>query len=251
MSLVFNDTATGKGVIQTIERRLSFNDGDISGSTALMKYFTSEVNITIDEMLGFLFPKVGPWQLDDSNQTDYPIITHNLVSGQRDYTFTVDGTSNVILDIYRVMVADSNGVFRDITPVDQQIANNNNNSDTTGFVDGQNLTGIPTKYDKTGNGIFLDLIPNYNRTGGLKVFINREATYFTTSDTTKKLGFAHLFHEYLAVRPAHIYASNKVMPMAVTLGNERLALKMAILEYFGHREKDVVGKLVPNVEDTR
>ena len=255
MSIPFSSTTNKNGLIQLIERILSFNDGDISGNPTLLAQFTADINLTIDEVFGFLFPLGGTWQLDDSNQTDYPIITTSLVSGQRDYSFTTDQQGNVILDIYRVLVANSAGVYSDITPVDQQTGSD---SDTNSFVNGANVGGIPTKYDKTANGIFLDPIPNYNYSAGLRVFINREGSYFTVSDTTKKVGFAHLFHEYFAIVPAQKYARSHGLSVAggIMRNGARTGLLMeiqdmrrAIIDYYGTRQKDKVARLVANTED--
>ena len=160
MSLQFSDTVHKNGVIQRIEQKCGFNDGDISGNATLLARFTGGVNLAADEILGFMFPLGGKWQLDDANHTKYPFISTNLVSGQRDYSFTVDEQGNYILDIYRVMVASPSGVFAEIYPVDMETGNSNNQN-TDSMIDGQNTAGVPTRYDKTGNGIFLDLIPNY------------------------------------------------------------------------------------------
>jgi hypothetical protein len=259
MSIPFSDTVNRNGVIQLIEKNLGFSPGDISGNADLLADFTADVNLTIDEILGFMFPLGGTWQLDDSNHTDYPIVYANIVLGQRDYTFTTDEQGNYILDIYKVTVADPRGVYRELEAVDQQTLNGANyNTDT--LIDGQNSSGIPTRYDKTANGIFLDLIPNYNYTRGLQVFINREASYFTVADTSKRLGFAHLFHEYLALRPSYIYATRKSMPIAggrlkngayTGLASMVANMKEEIKNYYGSREKDAPAKMRPNVENTR
>ena len=201
---------------------------------------TADVNLALDEILGFMFPRGGTWQLDDANHTDYPIIFTNLISGQRDYTFTTDEGGNMILDIYRVMVADSIGRFYDLDRVDQQLPDSENIS----MVDGQNLTGRPARYDKTANGIFLDLIPDYNYASGLKVFINREASYFTAVDTTKKAGFAHLFHEYLALRPSYQYAYRNGLSNLVSLRDEMLRMQQEIKTYYDRREKDVEHRII-------
>jgi hypothetical protein len=92
---------------------------------------------------------------------------------------------------------------------------------------------------KNANGIFLDPIPNYNRTGGIKVYISREGSYFTTSDTTKKPGFAGLFHEYLALRPSYQYAFRNSLDNRNILKAEMQEMEMAIMEYYKLREKDV------------
>lgn len=248
MSIPFNDTSVAKsGLLQVVERRLGFEYGHITNDADLLSSFTAEVNLTLDKVFGFMFPLGGTWQLDDSNHTKYPFISTNLVSGQRDYKFLLDEQGNTVLDIYRVMIADTSGVFREIKPVDIE-SPNTTVLNTDSFISGINTTGIPTRYDKTGNSIFLDLIPNYNYSKGLRVFINREASYFTVNDTTKKVGFASLFHEYFALLPAYKYASTFSMPQAggrlrngafTGLLYEVTTLEDAIKTYFSKREKDV------------
>lgn len=195
---------------------------------------TRDINLALDRALSLIFQVGGTWQFDDSNHTDYPIITTNIISGQRDYSFVTDEQGNLILDIYKVMVADEQGNFSEIIPVDQQ-----NRLSPPGYNDGNNTTGLPNTYDKTANGIFLDAIPNYNRTGGLKVFINREGSYFSTSDTTKKAGFAGLFHEYLALRPSYQYAFRNSLDNTKVLKSEMLEMENGIMEHYKAREKDV------------
>lgn len=90
MSLVFSNTTTKNGIIQRIERYCGFNDGDISGNTLRLAQFTGDINVALDYTLAMIFEEGGTWQFDDSNHsTNYPIITTNLISGQRDYSFTV------------------------------------------------------------------------------------------------------------------------------------------------------------------
>jgi len=250
MSIVYSDTTNKSGIIQLIEQNCGFNDGGVSGDSTLLAQFTGQVNATVDEILGFLFPKGGTWQLDDSNHIDHPFIYTNIFSGQRDYSFDTDEQGNVVLDIYRVMVADSGGTFAEIKARDQQTANSNN-SNTDSYIDGKNTSGVPTTYDKTGNSIFLDPIPNYNYTNGLKVFINREASYFTSSDTTKKLGFASLFHEYLALKPSYNYARSNSLNNREVLKRDMLEMRQAIIDYYGTREKDVKKRFIANVENCK
>ncbi len=241
MSTVFSNTTTKNGLIQKLERKLGFNDGDISGDAGRLAYFTGDLNSALDYIYGVIFKVGGTWQFDDSNHTDYPIITTNLVSGQRDYSFTSDANGNLILDIQKVFVADETGLFREVTPVDVPSGAPSN------YTDGQNTQGQPNSYEKNGNGIFLDPIPNYNRTGGLKIYVNREGYYFTVADTTRKPGFAGLFHDYLVYKVAYEYSFGKVLPTVNVNGlkEEMLRLENAITEHYMAREKDVQKKLVP------
>lgn len=193
--------------------------------------------------------KVNGWNIDDFNQSDYPIIYTNLVSGQRSYAFVTDESGNYILDIYKVQVMDSSGVYHDITPVDQQSVVVGITPTT--LTDGQNTTGTPTTYDKTGNGIFLDVIPSYSKTKGLKIFINREPTYFTSSDTTKVSGIDPLCHEYLYLKPAYEWARDKGLSNREAIYRD-LQLSMAkIKTRYGNKEKDIIKKIRPMYQNNK
>jgi hypothetical protein len=250
LSLQFNDTTTYRGIVQQYEDECGYNRGDVSGNTELLKSFTANCNLALDDFFSIAIQASGSWGLDDSNHTKYAVMQFNLVSGQRDYSFTTDEQSNLILDIYRVLVATPGGVFYDIDPVDQQQADNNN-SKTISFLDGQNLTGTPTRYDKTANGFFLDPIPNYNYTNGVKVLYNREASYFAYTDTTKKPGVPGLLHRYFAIKPAMDYARRNNKSNYVALVNEVTKLELMIVDNFASRQKDVTSRMNPNVESTR
>ena len=250
MSIQYNDTSGKKGLLQICERNCLLGDAGITGNATLKAVFTAELNIGMDDALSIIFDVGGTWNYDDSNHTDYPIITTNLVSGQRDYSFTTDEQGNLILDIYKVMVAGPDGVYREIFPVDQQTLNNNNlNTDT--FINGQNSSGTPTRYDKTANGIFLDLIPNYNSTGGLKIFINRESSYFATSDTTKKPGFDGRCHEHPAIFASYRYAKINQLSTKIDLENDLAKSEAKIRRIYGKRERDIVRRIVPNLESCK
>lgn len=192
-----------------------------------------DMNLAMDKAFYLIFKSDGKWQFDDSNHTDYPIITTNLVSGQRDYSFTSDESGNLILDIYKVVVMGEDGIYKEVYPVDQQ-----SGEGMQGFFDGQNTTGTPLQYDKTANGIFLKDIPGYNATNGLKIYINREGSYFTVSDTTKKPGFDGLCHEYIALRPSYMYAMRNGLTNMNLLKQEMLEMEQTIQVRYSNRSKD-------------
>lgn len=98
--------------------------------------------------------------------------------------------------------------------------------------------GVPYSYDKTANAVFLDPKPNYSVASGLKMMINREATYFTTTDTTKKPGFAGSFHEYLALVPCYKFALRSSRATANGFKNEILEMEKEMKAHYGKRERD-------------
>lgn len=195
---------------------------------------TADINLALDKALAIIFKSSGKWQFDDSNHTDYPIITSDLTQGQRDYPFVTDEAGNLILDIYKVVLKNTTtGQYDEVYPVDAQSDN-----DMFGFFDGVNTPGKAYRYDKTANGIFLDPIPDTTVTDGIKIYINREGSYFTTSDTTKKAGFAGLFHEYLALRPSYQYAYRNGLDNKNDLKNEMLTMEADMKAYYRDRSKD-------------
>jgi hypothetical protein len=248
MSLVFSDTVNYKGIVQKYEKEIGAARGEISGDPDRLKELTADVNAAMDDFVAIAIQASGTWQFDDSNNTDYPIIKTNLVSGQRDYSFVSDQDGNLILDIYKVMILISatGTLYYELGKTDQQTQYSGIDSEIT--------TGtVPYQYDKTANGIFLDPIPNYNATNGLKVYINREPLYFSYKDTTKKPGVPGILHNYFYKKPAQQYAARNNMAIAggrlrngayTGLLMEVKDIEAGIKEYFGHRQKDETPRLV-------
>lgn len=254
MSLVFSDTDNLNGILQLIEKEIySSNYGYITNNTTRKKEWTAEVNLVHDEVLTKAIKAGGTWQADDINHPKLPFIETDLISGQRDYTFTTDEQGNIILDIYRVMVKDSSGVYQEVNPVDVQTRR----SDTKTFFDGNNSGGAVTRYDKTANGILLDLIPNYSWRNsvegerGLKVFINREGTYFLTTDTDKKPGVDGRIHEYYVVAPCYKYAARKGLKVKDDLLRRKLILEQTIEQVYGIRHRDEPRRMMANIESSK
>lgn len=243
MSLQFSNTTSLDGIIQLIESELGFDYGYISGNTTRLKEWTAKVNRAIDDYTDLAIKSSGTWQFDDSGHSKYPIIKTNLVSSQRDYTILTDEQGNLVLDIFKAAILPSATatVYEEIQPFDEMLVLDND------IVTENTPTGIPTRYGKLANGIFLDTPTNYNATNGLKLFINREGSYFTTSDTTKKPGVPGIHHEYFVFKPCYQYARSKQLENATGLeklvldyeGSERLRVTGKIQEYFSRREKDV------------
>ena len=245
MSLQYNNTSSPyNGIIQQIEKEIGANRGDISGNTEQLALWTSEVNLVLDEFTAMAIQCSGRWQWDDSNQTGYPIIKGNIVSGQQDYPFTEDGSGNLILDVYKVAILPSSTatVYQEIFPTDPQ------SEYETDLLREVGVTGTPRYYDKTANGLFLDPEPNYSVNNGIKIYINREPSYFTTSHTDRKAGIPGIFHEYLAIKPALKYAGRKSLSNYNDLlrrvtayeGDETRGISGKIQDYFNRREKDEV-----------
>lgn len=229
--MIFSDTTNRTGVVQLLEDLTTTQSAASSSYPLSVK--TRDINNAYAEYFLLAVQSSGSWLADDTNQTDYPIITANLVANQQDYTFTVDGsvTPNQILDIYRVEIKDASGNWVLIKSYDE-------NDETTALSQQATQSGTPTRYSKTANGIFLDSKPSYASTGGLKIWFARTPSYFLSTDTTKKPGIPDVFHRYLAIHPAYFYCLQKGLPQSVAYFNEKTKLEKQIETYYSQRNKD-------------
>lgn len=232
-------------LIKLYEKAIGANIGDVSGDSELLEEFVLYENIALDDYLLLWAKAAGTWQGDDINHTGYPIITRNIVSGQRDYDFTSDDSGNRIVDLQKVLILPSSTAtdYQEINPIDE--LNVPMSSILTSTVQ-----GIPNRYGKLANAIFLDVIPDYSVSAGIKMIVNREGSYATTSGTTKVMGVP-AYHEYFYLKPALMKAKQKSLSNLAQLekdvldleGSERLRVSGKIRSFFSRREKDVVHRI--------
>ena len=200
------------------------------------KYARDANNALAYYVINLAIPSSGNAQFDDSNQTDYPEVKIDLVSGQFDYPLLTDASTsaNQILTLRRIeMAVDSNGiVYKKLYPYDPI-----QESDES-IIYRRGIQGMPYRYYWKANSIFIDPVPNYSVTGGLRVFFERTSTYFAGTDTTKVAGIPHAHQEYLVYRPAYLYAVTNLPQLA----NGYLAivkdLESKISEYYSDKNKD-------------
>lgn len=239
----FSEITTKSGILQGIEEKL-FGDkgyGRITSDTDLLYQFTNRVNRGLDRFYFLSMTADGRWQWDDNNYQNVAIASTNVVSGQRIYVFALDH-----LEIEKVLIKDSSGVWRVLDPIDSsdktEIAYIENNA---------SRTGMPTKYDKRGDVLYLDVTPNFNSSAGLKIYFRRGADYFTYSDTIKKPGFASVFHHYLVDFAVADYAIDRVLPIAKNKYDIRVEVENEITAYFSKRNRDERQALSTPYQDNR
>lgn len=230
----FNDTTNKTGIIQDIEGLLGFADGTISGDSTLLKSFTRMINHWYRTANQWIWQVTGTWEYDDSNYTDFPIATTNLVDGQKDYT--IPSTAQKIL---RVEVKDNEGNWHELTQLDLSMIN--------GAVDEYFSTdGLPLYYDITGRSLMLYPAPSSSDvtlTDGLKLYFTRDIDEFDSTDTTKEPGFDKAFHRILSVGPALDYAMANGMRDKVSYLSDMLSVIRSDLERFYGERNDTKEKL--------
>lgn len=244
MSRVFSDTSNNNGLVQRFEKEIGKDLGYVSGNTNRLKDFASDTRSAWDIYTDIAIRASGRWQFDDSNHSGDPVYKTNIVSGTAAYPLTVDADSAVILDVHRVSILPSASAteYVDIQPIDQQ-----SDDYPGGLVAEVTDQSVPTWYDKTGNTVTLDPIPNYSATNGLKIYISREASYFVHTDTTKQPGCPGIHHDYFYLRPAYEYARHNALATLPYLerellkweGDEQRGIVGKIERYFAERERDV------------
>lgn len=243
MAIQFNDTSNFNGLVQLYEEECGFKTGDISGNTDRLKKFTVAVNRALDDFFALAITSSG-LQIDDTNHSDFPIITTDIVSGQRDYTVLEDETGNMVLDIFKAVLYDSSGYGRELTRANV-LSDDRGEGVISDYYDGQSHPGLSTGFTQVGNSIILPHTPDYSRDDALKLYINREPSYFTYQDTTKKPGIPSLFHDYLYLKPALDYARrnnldsyNRIEAEVIKLeGVPSKGVQGAIQRYFAKRDR--------------
>lgn len=226
----FNETTNETGLVQYVNSLLGVSDTDYP-----LKDKARNSNLWLEEASFILLTSSGTWQFDDSNHTTVPEGTTDLVSGQRNYTLNQD-----YYRVTKVLVKDQNGEWAVIDQIDQyeegvrQYLENNSGN-----------VGTPTRYDLRGSELILDPIPNYNYSGGLKVYFQRPPSYFVHTDTTKEPGIPSIFHRYVALGCAYEFAYAKSMNQTNNIKNEMMLLEEKMRKHGSKRNPDKPLRMIP------
>lgn len=246
----YSNPTTKAGLIQDCEFWTNLGDGTISGdTTTLLPRFTGLINNAFDEVLAVIFSSDAKWQWDDENQTKHPIATFDLVAGQADYTFTADEQGNSILEIDGVYVKDPTGTWRKMQAVDTA-----SDPDTSRiFAENSSNTGTPTRYDKRGPTIWLDAVPNYSQSGGIRLLFSRTPSYFGSGDTTKTPGIPAPGQRLLSLIASRDWLMiNKPETNTLTAVLNAIAQrKVDLAAFMSRRSKDERTVVRPHIEDSR
>jgi hypothetical protein len=196
---------------------------------------TDDENIAMDRVASLIMKADARWQFDDTNETDLPIATTDIVEGQEDYSL-----ETAHLDVTMVRVKYPDGTWHTLKPIDQ--------GDICDDEIGQ--TGLPTKYDKLGTSIFPLPIPNYSLAGAIELRFKRGPSYFLTSDTTKSPGFNSLYHNLIALWPAYDFALINLPTLAAGYFNAIQVKEAALVNDYANRAPDQIN-VRPRVESSR
>ena len=236
----FNNTTNKNGLIQLCEFLTQIGDTNISGDTTLLKTFTMLINNGYHKAESIILASQDEWDFDDSNNSDFPIGTANLVADQQDYALPTS------LKIKRVEITFDGTKWYKAEPFD--INERGRATDTTSI--SQDFFQTEPKYDIMDSSLFMYPIPGVNITSGLKVWFIRIVAPFVSTDTTKEPGFDGLWHEYVALYASHEWARTKGKSNADKLKRDLLQMESDMRDYFSDKQEDRQNVLKPSLIDS-
>ena len=224
--MVFSDTSTNQGLIQDI----TFLTG-----ASLTEYPIADRTRNINEWSRKVLVKIltsqDEWDFDDSNHTDFPILSGNLVSGQRDYSLPL--SSEGMLQIKSVEISDGSKFYlaKTIDKSEQRLAVSNDDIDSL-------YTKSEPRYDLQYGSLFVYPLPSSNVANGLKIWINRDISPFTASDTTKTPGFDPVFHQILSLGASYEWAKSRGAKNMAVLKSDLAEMFEALGDYYSKKQQD-------------
>lgn len=198
------------------------------------------INKAVDDITIMILQSQDEWDYDDTNQSDFPILTTDLVTSQQDYKLPINHSTSDddILKIKRIEINYGSDWERAL-PLD--INEDSEPTDTSSVAN--NYDSSSPKYDFQYGSIFLYPIPSADVIDGLKIWINRSALEFTSAELTagtKTPGFDKQFHEMVALSVALDWAvansSKKISTFKAQLSEYELKLK----SYYSDKQEDRV-----------
>lgn len=227
----FQSEANGLDLVSDIKYWCGIPSADTT--TYPIKDITRNANFGLANVISLIKKNDKQWVWDDSNDTDLPIATTDLVVDQRDYSLDISH-----LKITRVRIKDSSGNFITIYPV---------NREEIGDATLNAPSGFPTCYVKMGRSILLYpacASGMVTLSGGLEVQFERGANYFAYTDTTKAPGFDEQFHRLVSLYAARDYLmANDVQNRLTRVETEIFKREQELIRFFSDRARDTKKKL--------
>lgn len=200
------------------------------------------VNAALDRFFTLAFKADGRWTFDDTNHDSVPIVTKDMTDGVSKYA--IDTIAADILGILRVEVLDANGDGITLPRLDRESVT------TESITEKYETAGKPEVFDLVGEYIYIYPAPNYSSSDGLKLYIKRNKSAFTSSDTTKSLGIPSLFHQYICRLASLPFLIEFQKAQKNDIAGMIAADEQEIMAHFKWRTPKT-DRIHPNVEDTR
>lgn len=236
----FSNTTTKDGILQRIEFNVGLPDGAITGDTTLKARITALINDVYDHVGILIWMASKGWDITDYNATTTPYATTPLTTARSVVIDDPDSPSIRLMKIKRVDITYDGSTWYRADPLDTANVGFGMGDDSD--VD-ENFTTTEPKYRAVGN-----LIEVYPRATSAQVSagatVRLEYTpsfeHFTTSDTTKTLGFDTPLHGLVPAIASMRYAVINDMKKAKSLKvlvDEQIAI---LRGYFGTKNEEAI-----------
>jgi len=195
---------------------------------------TRNLNQSYHDVTRLIWESSGAWQFDDSNKSDFPIATTNLVDTKQDYELP-----SLARRIERIEVKNSSGDYKKLNQIDQHDV-------PSALSEFKETDGMPYYYDLLGSSVFLYPAPSSSdvtTSNGLKILFQRDVDEFTTSDTTAVPGFPTQFHRILSYSAALDYEEDSGNRERLMIERERLI--NGLIGFYSNRNVERRAKIRP------
>lgn len=217
---------------------------DADSTSYPIAQITRRINSGYETLIAKILEADGDWQWDDTNYTTLPRGLGTLVEGQEVYSYASE-----YLNVQMVEILDvgSPAIYRKIKPIDSLDLGDLSPQEYFGKTSAGNpQTGFPEYYDKLGDTIILYPAPTATHVtlaNGIRVWFQRTADLFTTTDTTQEPGLPSPFHVLLAYYAAIPYCAIYKKDRVAWLEKKWEDGVKDLMKHFGKREKDKKPKM--------
>lgn len=194
MALPYNSNSDSQDIV-THANNLVLAD-NVTFPLAIKTQFANEAMKIIWQDIFYAY---GGWIYDDTNQTDLPEATTNLVNGQQFYLLPTDSDS-----LIGVEFKNQGGTWITLVPITIEKIKQSGYAESEFY----KTSSTPIFYRPVANGFKLYPPANFDQASSLRIHISRDMTAFVTTDTIKTPGFDAPFHYgvplYMAMKYAQI-----------------------------------------------
>ncbi len=209
-----------------------------------LKDIARRTNFALHRFFTLAFQAHGQWAYDDTTLSTDPIETINIVSGTQSYdigTFTSE-----VLGILRIEIIDSDAQEHVLRRLER------GNYPATALPELVTDNGaIPNMYDLVGETIYLYDKPDFTRSNALRFYVERGHKTIVSTFTTEKLPVPSLFSKYICNLVSLPYLIENKKDQKNDIAALIAKDEVAIIDYFGNREKGHRKKMTMNIRRFR
>lgn len=230
----YNSHATNQDIVSEV-----YSLCDADSTSYPIATVTRRVNAGLEMLIAKILGADGQWEWDDTNYTTKPRGTGDLVEGQEAYSFSAEYLSIRQVEVLNVA---SPAMYIKLKPIQDLELDDQSPQEYFGLEsDGSPKKGMPEYYDKEGDTITLYPAPtatNVTLSSGLRVWFQRTADLFTTTDTTQEPGIPSPYHILLAYYASIPYCASYKRDRVAWLEKKWDEGVRDMLDFFNKRAKD-------------